>query len=151
MIPSLLFLDIDGVLNSAEYVRNNPGCFSHHEDESIAIDPVAGSRLEQVLTRTGACMVLSSTWRICNTLEEVTEFLQKRGVPSAKFIGETPILSGYRGKEIQAWLKEHPEFVRFAIVDDDSDMEPFLDKLVQTSWETGLLDEHVERLVQLLS
>ena len=146
----VLFLDIDGVLNSAFYLRNNPNCFHRGEDQANAIDPVAGTRLEQILTRTGAVMVLSSTWRLMNTVEQVTDFLKKRGVPSAKFIGATPVLSGYRGKEIQAWLKSHSNVVRFAIVDDDSDMDPFQEKLVKTSWETGLLDEHVEELIKKL-
>lgn len=149
--PPVLFLDMDGVLNSALYLKNNPSCFDRGEDEANAIDPVAGARLERVLVQTGALMVLSSAWRILNTLEQVTDFLQRRGVPSVKFIGKTPNLSGYRGKEIQAWLREHPEVTRFAIVDDDSDMEPYMDRLVKTSWDSGLLDCHVEELVKLLS
>lgn len=120
-------------------------------DEANAIDPIAAARLERVLVQTNAVLVLSSTWRLINTLEQVTDFLQRRGVPSVKFIGKTPTLSGYRGKEIQAWLKDHPEVTRFAIVDDDSDMDPFMDRLVKTRWDTGLLDEHVEELVRKLT
>jgi hypothetical protein len=29
-----------------------------------------------------------------------------------------------RGEEIKAWLHQHPEVTRYAIVDDDSDMLP---------------------------
>lgn len=148
--PPVLFLDIDGVLNSAQYLMRNPGCFDR-KNEANAFDPVACLRLEQVLVRTGSLIVLSSTWRLMHKLEQMTEFLHTRGAPSSKFIGKTPSLSGYRGKEVQAWLREHPEVTRFAIVDDDSDMEPYMDRLVKTSWDSGLLDCHVEELVKLLS
>lgn len=147
----VLFLDIDGVLNSARYVEENPGCLDPSKDEVNAFDPTACSRLEQVLVRTGAVIVLSSTWRLTNTVKQVTDFLERRGVSSAKIIGTTPYLTGYRGSEIKEWLESHPSVKRFAIVDDGSDMMPFLEHLVQTKWETGLLDEHVEKLVALLA
>lgn len=150
-ISSVLFLDIDGVLNSAEYVLENPGCLDTSKDEVSAFDPIACLRLEQVLVRTGAAIVLSSTWRLTNTVEQVTDFLERRGVSSAKIIGTTPYLTGYRGNEIKEWLQNHPSVKRFAIVDDGSDMMPFLHHLVQTKWESGLLDEHVEKLVALLT
>lgn len=146
----ILFLDIDGVLNSAQYLMRNPGCFDKN-NETNAFDPVACFRLEQVLVRTGALIVLSSTWRLMHRIEDVMWFLHKRGAPSSKIIGKTPSLSGYRGREIQVWLEKHPEIQKFAIVDDDSDMEPFMDRLVKTSWDSGLLDCHVEQLVKLLS
>jgi hypothetical protein len=38
------------------------------------------------------------------------------------------------------------------ILDDDDDMEPYWDRLVQTSWDgNGLEDEHVERAIELLN
>ena len=149
--PPVLFLDVDGVLNSARFLRENPGAFDRGEDEAGAMDTVAVARLEQVLVRTGALIVVSSTWRILNTVEQILDFLHRRGAPSAKIIGVTPHLTGYRGEEIKTYLKEHPEVTRFAIVDDDSDMAPYHHKLVKTTWEEGMLDEHVELLVTMLN
>lgn len=97
-----------------------------------------------------ALIVVSSTWRITNTVEQILDFLHRRGAPSAKIIGVTPSLTGYRGEEIRAYLKEHPEITLFSIVDDGSDMEPYYDRLVQTHMSEGMLDVHVERLVALL-
>lgn len=144
-----LFLDVDGVLNSNRYLSQTPGAYDK-KDQAMAFDPEAVARLEQVLVRTGAVIVVSSTWRMFHTLEEILDFLHRRGAPSAKIVGQTPCLTGYRGAEIHAYLREHPEVSQFAIVDDDGDMEPYHHKLVKTSWEEGLLDEHVERLVKLL-
>jgi hypothetical protein len=57
---------------------------------------------------------------------------------------------GERGHEIQAWLSRHREVTEFAIVDDNSDMAHLRDRLVLTSWATGMLDEHADRLVAML-
>jgi hypothetical protein len=35
-------------------------------------------------------------------------------------------------------------------LDDDRDMEPFLDRLIRTNTQTGLQDEHVEQAIQML-
>jgi hypothetical protein len=59
-----------------------------------------------------------------------------------------------RGQEIQAWLDGAPrygiEVESFVILDDDSDMVHLADRLVKTSFETGLLDEHVDRAIAML-
>jgi hypothetical protein len=148
--PPVLFLDVDGVLNSTRYLKENPGVFDHRE-EWRAFDPVAVARLEQVLSRTGAVIVVSSTWRITNTEEQLLDFLHRRGAPSARIVGITPVLTGYRGDEIKSYLKDHPGITRFAIVDDDSDMDPYYHKLIKTSYEEGMLDKHVELLVTMLT
>jgi len=148
--PAVLFLDVDGALNSALFQQENPGAFDS-ADDAEALDPVAVARLEQVLLRTGAVIVVSSAWRRFHTAGGIQDFLHRRGAPSARVIGVTPSLTGYRGEEIKMYLKEHPEVTRFAIVDDDSDMEPFYDKLVKTTLALGMLDEHVELLVTMLN
>ena len=56
-----------------------------------------------------------------------------------------------RGYEIQEYLDEHPEIDNFVIIDDETDMVHLIDKLVQTSWKTGILNEHVERILKILN
>lgn len=67
----------------------------------------------------------------------------------------TPTLGGLRGHEIQDWLRHRAErrddVEAFVIIDDDSDMDHLLPKLVKTTCATGLLDEHVEAAARLLS
>lgn len=60
--PPVLFLDIDGVLNSADWMRRRgPGLRSGcHPD---MLDPDACKRLHRVLCATGCDVVLSSAWR----------------------------------------------------------------------------------------
>ena len=148
----VLFLDVDGVLNSARYLRENPGAFDR-KDESKHFDPAACARLDRVLFSTGAKVVVSSTWRLTNTTSQIERFLISRGAASARIIGATPPswAGSRRGDEIQEYLDGHPGVTRFAIVDDDSDMLHLIPRLVKTTWEEGLLDDHVEKLIRMLS
>ena len=57
----------------------------------------------------------------------------------------------YRGYEIDFWLRQHPEVDRFVILDDGSDMEMHTHRLVQTDAQEGLLDEHAELAVAMLT
>lgn len=156
----ILFLDIDGVLNSAAYLKQNPGCFDRSGHEAWhMIDEAAVARLNRVLDATDADVVLSSTWRLLNALADVRGWLKRRGF-TGKLIGKTPdigkspggvlVLSPERGHEIQAWLNDQDDVVSFVIVDDNSDMAHLKPRLVQTTWAEGLLDVHVDRLIALL-
>ena len=150
-MTSTLFLDIDGVLNSAKYIEDYPGCCDRQWATSM-LDPAACARLERVLAATGAEIVVSSAWRVLHSPEEIQGYLHERGVLSARVVGETPAawLNGGREAEIQAYLDDHPEITRYAIVDDMPHMGALSHSFVSTTWALGLLDEHVSRLVALL-
>lgn len=63
----------------------------------------------------------------------------------------TPTFVGHpRGDEIEAWLLSREDAQQFVILDDGNDMGVLLPHLAQTSWRTGLLDEHVDRAIALL-
>jgi hypothetical protein len=151
-VAPILFLDIDGVLNSVEWMKHGTMWGSNLG----ALDPVACARLDRVLVATGADIVLSSAWRHSTSCEKMQTFLRVRGCPSARVIDRTPWGSEMppdsgdeRGHQIQHWLDTHPT-PRFAIVDDSTDMVHLLPKLIRTPWETGLGDEHVELLIAML-
>lgn len=148
----VLFLDIDGVLATFSWMRSIGALWDCDPIEQL--DPVLGARLERVLQRTGAVIVVSSSWRCDdNSPPDVIEsILRLRGVPSAVVVGATPDpwAGSCTGYEIQRWLDGHPEVTRFAIVDDENTMLHLAPRLVKTTLEHGLLDEHVERLVELL-
>lgn len=148
----ILFLDIDGVLNSAEWMKTgNMGT----RDPQEHFDPVLCARLESVLAATKADVVLSSTWRRLFPLDDITKWIRKSGVPSLYVIDKTPIKMSLcsRGEEIGLWLQLNQDVHNFAIVDDDDDMRwPHLvERFVNTTWEKGLQDEHVDRLIELLN
>lgn len=168
----ILFLDVDGVLNPL-----GGTCNLERGPEHLAVDLCA--RLERVVRYTKAAIVLSSAWRYKKdgkgapaNLHRFERWLHERGCPSAEVIGRTPLGSemGYelvpipghepammyagerRGHEIERWLAGTVLDVKaFAIVDDLADVSPLEHRLVRTACDRGLEDEHVERLIALLS
>lgn len=166
MTLRVLFLDIDGVLNSSAYLAANPGAFDRGGPDGYLsmFDPTACARLQVVLTVTGAKIVISSSWRIVHKIDEIRGYLAAKGV-TAEVIDFTPSggydLGGYndfptdakltcRGAEILAWVDARPELESYAVVDDNSDMDGVRERFVQTTWERGLQPEHMLPLVRTL-
>lgn len=143
----IIFLDIDGVLNSVAWLKTLPE--PPRIDEMI--DREAVRRLNRLLDETGgAKIVVSSTWRLGKSVQNLQEILEKFGC-TGTVIGKAPYLGKRRGYEIQHWLSEQAEQPeRFVILDDDSDMEHPSPFLVQTTWQNGLLDEHVTAAAKFL-
>lgn len=154
----VLFLDVDGVLN-------NEGVFSDRRFGVAPLDHLCVGRLHDVVRKTGCKIVLSSSWRDVPRLESrlaaadvfscfvglMNDRIECRHHDlSTKWLGGDDYLG--RGSEIAEWLSRHPEVTTYAIVDDDSDMLPEqMPFFVQTSFDTGLTDEHAERLVAILT
>lgn len=147
----VLFLDIDGVLNSHEYLYVQRTEAFRCEDLAAQIDPAAVERLNDIIARTGCEVVLSSVWRLNRGLMKTWRALLVHGF-KYRIIDSTPAdCNGYRGKQILSWLTDHPEVAQYAVVDDSDDMDGVRDRLVQTTFRHGLQDEHVDRLVELLT
>lgn len=151
----ILFLDIDGVLNSvSSFIYNNRlnllGLNKDFSHESLC--PIACSNLQYVLEECpDVNLVISSTWRKFNTFEELKEKLDKCHVCADRIVGITPVDEDrYRGNEIQKYLSAHPEVTDFVILDDDSDMEPFMDKLVKADSRNGFLFTDAEKVIEML-
>lgn len=104
--------------------------------------------LEKLCKEFNADIVITSTWRKDYGL--ACKCLYNSGLSKTiRVIDKTPWLDGYRGAEIDAWLKEHP-CPAFVILDDDTDMEPYMDHLVKTDFDTGITVMIYERAKQLL-
>ena len=176
----VIFLDIDGVLNSEAYIRKleekhrqlghtDPTrpkrdttceCFKLHAQ----IDRDAVVQLNRLVEATGSKIVISSSWRKLFDPPELHRILSEHGLV-AEIIGETPdgandsemretygyIDRIFRGHEIDFWLKQHPEVDRFVILDDGGDMEMHKNRLVQTDCEEGLLADHVELAIRVMA
>ena len=155
-VVKVIFLDIDGVLNYKNFKKVVCG-FIFVDDEKVKL-------LKKIIDRTEAKIVLSSSWRMDRFYESKREKprdynLYQRLVKKLKeydltIYSHTPILTGgYRGKEICQWIQDwQGELIEsFVILDDDNDMKPYMDRLIQTSWETGLTQEEVERAVEMLN
>lgn len=114
------------------------------------VDAEAVARVQKICNATGAKVVVSSTWRKLNTLQQLKDILSSHGF-TGEVIGTTPNLNAKRGSEISQWLNANKQVESFVIIDDDSDMVHLMDKLVQTSFDKGLQDEHVEMAIKVLA
>jgi len=138
----ILFLDIDGVLNSWQSIHY----FNYLDARGIALKkggyhnycPLAISNLNCLMEELPDLrIVISSTWRKYNTIPELREvFTENHFLYSDRMIDRTEVLSGCRGDEIKKWADQHqPQ--EFIIVDDDDDMGKVIDHLIQTDQRVG--------------
>lgn len=120
----IIFLDIDGVLNCKK--TPNPRQLPYVVDKGLL------RRFNGLIHRTGAKVVLSSSWRI----DPAGLFAAKHwGVP---FIDTCPDMpKSPRCKEVLTWLKRHPKATRYTVIDDEDDELDDL-PLFQPSASTGL-------------
>jgi len=139
----VLFLDIDGVLNSTRTCVAFGGypMELHHLE---AFDQAAIALIKRLCETADVKIILSSAWRLHHPFADVGKAL------ALPIVGRTPSLAGPRGMEINAWLTSHPEATEYAIVDDDPDMLPDqLVRFVRTDGHEGLTWRDFVRLCSL--
>ena len=157
-IRRVLFLDIDGVLNSSTFLESWAGDAPLSAKCQGVLDPTAVRMITDLMVYCDAHVVISSTWRILNTVDDIRSDLMAAGGlhhvigaidrKSAGSVGRFG--RNHRGLQIQRWLDAHPEVERFAIVDDDGDMGELMPYLVKTCASHGLQEHHVAALSHLL-
>ena len=136
MVNKYLFLDIDGVLNHDEWFESLT--YKHNRDnwKVSMFDPECVKRVNKILQETRSELVVSSSWRGMDDLEEIFEGV---GLPfkfwrtpyaDQIYPDLDPIRDLYnddirywRGSEIKYFLERHP-CDSYVILDDDTDMLP---------------------------
>lgn len=136
----VLFLDIDGVLNSRRTCEAFDGFPHCYEPAHMArFDHVAIALIRRLCDKTGASIVLSSSWRHDPCKDTKIVAVKHATGLDLPIIDCTPDCNGPRGLEINAWLSAHQEVTSYAIVDDNDDMlTEQKHRFVQTNFETGL-------------
>lgn len=155
-MDKIIFLDIDGVLNSDMWLRS----LTPENWPASHIDPEAVAVLNQIICRTEAKCVISSAWRKQYSLDYIKKALSDAGF-TGEIVGQTPDFFALRhqrtskaytrGDEIQAWIDQQdnkPE--AFLILDDCEDMAHLTGHLIKTDGVFGLLPEHVKDAVIML-
>lgn len=160
----VLFLDIDGVLNSTDYWQSSV-CY---ESGSLAdqLDPRAVENLQRIVDKTMCSIVITSTWKCLYPLDHIKFALQGNGLRS-DILGATPDLQDYtiskdadiysRADEIELWLKEAEMggiYVDRYVIIDDSRIEydeesRFGDYFVRINYQHGLTRQIADRIVRL--
>lgn len=152
----LIFLDIDGVLNSERYFKSRAFGFPGMISKRDKLDPDAVKILSDVIACTGAKIIISSTWRLAYSKREIATLLRNIApFPPGTFGGVTPDhgVTGNRGDEIAHFLKRVSAF-SYCII-DDMPTDGFTHEqrerhLVTTNYESGLLKSHVPKILNSL-
>lgn len=150
----IIFLDIDGVLNTHKYTVQTK------DDEEHAykfLDRNKIKLLKHIVDTTNARLVLSSTWRNSFAANlEPTDYLSTSLTSALKNEGlelysKTEHLNDDRYTEIKTWLKNYPEINKFVIIDDNDfdwkDLYPFW---IKTSYYIGLTEALVDDVISIL-
>jgi hypothetical protein len=123
MKRNVIFLDIDGVLNSTDYLPQTLALGWEGWKENI--DPDRVTKLNRIIGSLNAMgqqtdVVLSSTWRFHFDKEDMTQMLQERGF-LFEIIDVTPPVIKDRVEAILHWI-ESPlgaQYDNWIAIDDD--------------------------------
>lgn len=161
----VLFLDIDGVLNSMDNAR---ALYNLWElDNTIKSRDTYGTLFDErcvrwltlIIKKTDCKIVISSTWRFSG-LQIMKDLWKDRNLPG-EIIDITPTTqneelinlyaepSADRGYEIQEWL-DNNKYDSYCIVDDDSDMLGH-QNFVQTNPKIGLTSKTAFAIINKLN
>ncbi|MDU1348759.1 HAD domain-containing protein [Clostridium butanoliproducens] len=156
----VIFLDVDGVLNSEEFLENN-------QDEVIDRNNV--TVLKNIIDKTGAVIVMSSGWRLWfdedmmpndgysqYLYDILSEFdiklFDKTPDFSTEEIRTRKTFSHVKAKEIIAWLSEHKTVGKYIVLDDlDLKNEEINSHLVRTNAMVGITEEDGKCAIQYLT
>lgn len=139
-LQKIFFLDIDGVLNDC----NSTGVFHENSTDIYCI-----AILNEALRRTGARIVIISSWKDNFDFQVVRDLLYQRGVLAESIVSATE-LDIPKEQGIKNFL-EHSQVEQFAIIDDNLELvDPMLKNFcVRTDSHSGLLPEDLDRIVKL--
>lgn len=164
MSQNIIFLDIDGVLNSNNTFKENYGFRKaisklpknnplEHQLYLSQINDLDNNKIFLIKTlsqTTNSQIVVISTWRNLRIWPLIEEYLVSKGLPITDV---TPYIKNNRSMEISFYLKEHPNIKNFIIIDDDffPGYEEYYDKIIHTSfYQDGFTEEHLEVAKTLL-
>lgn len=167
-MKKIIFLDIDGVMATPEYLKDGQWALNPHKQEMLG----------KILSETNADIVLSSSWRQ-NTLEETKTHMENEGfLFTNKLIGITIRayqwlergtgihLSIPRGVEIKQWIDANihsdngknwnrqklGKDYTYVILDDESDMLlEHKDNFVHTNGNMGLTENDLQKAILILN
>jgi hypothetical protein len=160
----IIFLDVDGVLNSLPYNDKN-------KNKNNNISDIYLKRLAQIYhSFNDTKIVLSSSWKNAPNDHYMKKYLyEKLNQYDLEIIDETPSydinnkIIGDRPKEILEWLNRHPNIKDWVSIEDDWKKEEYekiqknlSKRLIETSYfvekeeDGGIKEKDVEKAIEIL-
>ena len=165
MKRKIIFLDIDGVLNTQDWhsrmTKETP-----KDEFGYAFDPVAVANLARIIEETDAVIVISSSWKFFG-VAKLREMWKIRNLPGTilditpNTVSDEMLLNANleefqlgvcRGNEIKEWLSKHKgEVSNYVIIDDFDDLLPEQeDHVVLTDTLIGITKFDAEKAIAIL-
>jgi hypothetical protein len=166
MTKKVIFLDIDGVLNTKDWhcrmTKDTP-----HDEFGFAFDPIAVSNLAHIIDETGAVIVISSSWKF-HGVTKLRKMWAIRNLPgeildiTPNTVSDEMLLNAdldkvelgvCRGNEIKEWLTMHEgEVSNYVIIDDYDDLLPEQENYtVITNTLIGISEFDAEKAIKILN
>lgn len=157
-MEKVIFLDIDGVLNTS---------FTKYRDEIL--DDFRLDYLAKIVNKTRAKIVLTSTWRYNisknffsfnaynNSTKKLIELLKERGLKISGLLPDTP--NNRRAEDILEFIKKN-KVTNFVILDDELfnyDSLKLSNNLLRTNFyadnelDAGLTQKMIKQAIQILN
>lgn len=160
---NVIFLDVDGVLNSSKYMESLKGIDIKYKE----LSDFHLEKLSQIYHRCDAKIVLASTWKDLDDISNKNGYdmyqylIHSLSKYDMEIFSKTPDDNSDRPLEIFAWLKNRSDVSNFVILDDDFPIEEYdkyhlSDHLVNTKFfcenisEGGLQQHHVDKAIDIL-
>lgn len=147
----IIFLDIDEVLNSITSAVANHALGTAEQFSELRLDMVSVGLLKLLCDRTGASIVITSSWRKKHTVKWFVTMFRRIGWADAPIIDKTVITAGgVRGVEIKMWLNKNPGVINYVILDDGDDiLFSQRTKFVRTTQLDGFRLRHVLKALRV--
>jgi len=167
----LIFLDIDGVLNTSETFKKRYYDYKKTGVYNLEIDEFRLNYLKEIIEKTNAKIVLSSTWRgYFKKIDEKIVPVHYKGEQLKNMFEKYELdiyditsydKNRYRENEIMEYLEKKEDVESFIVIDDECyDLKKFVDNeliLIKndcTSFnklENGLLEYHAAEAINKLN
>lgn len=148
MQKNILFLDIDGVMNTTDSALLHKG--------GHIFTPSAVNGLRAIVRATRCAIVITSTRRRTGAVAMRNLFMRNDLASEAsRIIGLTPLLTDtdsddWREDEIEKWIDDHSFDGNYAILDDKPLSGPMRHHLILTDHDMGLTLPSAKIVIALL-
>lgn len=173
-MEKILFLDIDGVLNSKSYLdtvkMDRETLISElvhfYKDEKtpypsartlavrlVHLDQDKVEMLTNIVKKTNCKIVLSSSWRMGNTAEQMQYCLEQKdsSFPKNTVIDTTTKeILRIRGDEIDKWIKDNNFKGTYCVVDDEEKTYDYQPR-VTTLYSVGMTSSDATEIIKKLN
>lgn len=153
----IIFLDVDGVIKPY-----------NSETPLMGLNSTCTKNLKELLEKTGAKIVLSTSWRENKVdLDFLIHQLSKYNINQDDIVGSTPILwelqygmnkwEGSRGHEIESFIKSNLiDIEKFVILDDDpspalKDWTELNGLFIQTEMSVGFDENKIKQAIDFFN